>query len=87
MAPADGGTPRQLTAGKWNVGAGELRGTAPIDWTPDSKSIVFDALRDPGADLKYQASQLSVVDVASMKEVTRIPVGAVPKRNVTVTLQ
>jgi dipeptidyl aminopeptidase/acylaminoacyl peptidase len=64
-APADGGTPRQLTAGKWNVGAGELRGTASIDWTPDGTSIVFDALRDSGADLKYQISHLSVVDVAS----------------------
>ena len=65
VAPADGGTPRQLTSGKWNVGAGELRGTAAFDWTPDSKGIVFDALRDPGAELKYQTSQLSTVDVAS----------------------
>ncbi|PYR58520.1 MAG: S9 family peptidase [Acidobacteria bacterium] len=65
VAPADGGTPRQLTSGKWNVGAGELRGTAAFDWTPDSKGIVFDALRDPGAELKYQTSRLSAVDVAS----------------------
>ena len=27
----------QLTTGKWSVGAGELRGGASIDWTPDSK--------------------------------------------------
>jgi dipeptidyl aminopeptidase/acylaminoacyl peptidase len=65
VAPADGGTPRPLTTGKWNIGAGELRGTASIDWTPDGKSIVFDALRDSGADLKYQTSHLSVVDAAS----------------------
>jgi len=65
VAPADGGTPRQLTSGKWNVGAGELRGTAAFDWTPDSKGIVFDALRDPGAELKYQTSRLSLIDVAS----------------------
>jgi len=65
VAPADGGTPRQLTTGKWNVGAGELRGAAAFDWTPDGKSIVFDALRDPGAELTYQTSQLSAVDVSS----------------------
>jgi dipeptidyl aminopeptidase/acylaminoacyl peptidase len=65
VVPADGGTARQMTSGKWSVGAGELRGGAAIDWTPDSKSIVFDGLRDPDAELKYQISQLYVIDVAS----------------------
>ncbi len=65
VVPADGGTPRQLTTGKWGVGGGELRGGAAIDWTPDSKSIVFDGNRAPDAEMKYQASQLYVVDVAS----------------------
>jgi dipeptidyl aminopeptidase/acylaminoacyl peptidase len=64
VVPAEGGTPRQLTTGKWSVGAGELRGAATIDWTPDSKSIVFDGNRDGDSDLKYQASQLYAVDVA-----------------------
>jgi dipeptidyl aminopeptidase/acylaminoacyl peptidase len=63
--PADGGTARPLTTGKWSVGAGELRGAATIDWTPDSKSIVFDGIREGDADLKYQESSLYVVDVAS----------------------
>ncbi len=65
VVPADGGTPRALTSGKWNVGAGELRGGASIDWTPDSRSIVFDAVRGADSDLKYQVSSLYVVDVAS----------------------
>ena len=65
VVPADGGTPKALTSGKWSVGAGELRGAATIDWTPDSKSVVFDGIRDGDADLKYQQSQLYVVDVAS----------------------
>ena len=64
VVPAEGGTPRALTSGKWSIGAGELRGAAAIDWTPDSKSIVFDGNRDGDADLKYQRSQLYVVDVA-----------------------
>src|SRR5205809_7869707 len=45
VVPSDGGTARDLTPGKWSVGAGELRGGAAIDWTPDSKSIVFDGNR------------------------------------------
>jgi Tol biopolymer transport system component len=63
VVPAEGGTARQLTTGKWTVGAGELRGGASIDWTPDSKSIVFDGNRSPDFDLKYEASQLYVADV------------------------
>jgi dipeptidyl aminopeptidase/acylaminoacyl peptidase len=65
VVPAEGGTARQLTTGKWNVGAGELRGGAAIDWSPDSKSIVFDGNRSPDSDTLYEASQLYVVDLAS----------------------
>jgi dipeptidyl aminopeptidase/acylaminoacyl peptidase len=63
--PSDGGTARDLTPGKWSVGAGELRGGASIDWTPDSKAIVFDGSKSPDADVQYEASQLYVVDLAS----------------------
>ena len=62
---AEGGTPRQLTTGQWSAGAGELRTPPSIDWTPDSKSIVFSADRDAKADLHHSTSQLYVVDVAS----------------------
>ncbi|MEP6538950.1 MAG: S9 family peptidase [Bryobacteraceae bacterium] len=65
VVPADGGAMRQLTSGKWNVGAGELQAGVPLAWTPDSKAIVFEANRDAGADLEYQRSQLLVVDVAA----------------------
>ena len=65
VVPAEGGTPRALTTGKWSVGAGELRAGASIDWTPDSRSIVFEGNRSPDADLQYQSSQLYVTDVAS----------------------
>src|SRR6185437_3541806 len=61
VVPAEGGTARQLTSGKWNVGAGELRGGASIDWTPDGKSIVFDGNRGADTDTLYEASQLYVV--------------------------
>jgi len=65
VVSAEGGTPRDLTPGKWSVGAGELRGGVSIDWTPDSKSIVVDGLRNGNNDVLYQESQLYVVDAAS----------------------
>jgi Tol biopolymer transport system component len=65
VVPSDGGTARDLTPGKWSVGAGELRAGASIDWTPDSKAIVFDSSKSPDADVLYEASQLYVVDLAS----------------------
>jgi dipeptidyl aminopeptidase/acylaminoacyl peptidase len=65
VVPSEGGTERAITSGKWNVGAGELRGAAGIDWTPDGKSIVFNAVKDGSSDLKYDVSYLYVVDVAS----------------------
>src|SRR5438445_210029 len=51
------------------------------DWltfTPDSKSVYV---------ANAGSNSVSVVDVASRKEVTRIPVGQVPKRNITAGLQ
>ncbi len=67
VVSAEGGTPRQLTTGKWSVGSGELRGGASIAWTPDSRTIFFDGLNAPDADLEYQRSRLYAVDVASDK--------------------
>jgi dipeptidyl aminopeptidase/acylaminoacyl peptidase len=65
VVPAEGGTPRQVTTGKWSVGAGELRSGASTSWTPDSKAIVFNGNRATDGDLKYESSQLFVVDVTT----------------------
>lgn len=54
-------------------------GKAP-DWvtlTPDSKSAYV---------ANAQSNSVSVIDIKSVKEVTRIPVGQVPKRNITAML-
>jgi len=65
VVSADGGAPRQITNSKWMAGAGELRGAVLMDWTPDSKAIVFEADRAAEADLHYHTSQLLVADAAS----------------------
>lgn len=67
VAPADGGTPRQLTKGDWNAGArfdGQPGGVS-YSWTPDGKSMVFDGLMETTSDKNYRDSDINVVDVAS----------------------
>jgi YVTN family beta-propeller protein len=54
-------------------------GTSP-DWvtlTPDGKTAYV---------ANAQSNNVSVIDIKSIKEVTRIPVGQVPKRNITAML-
>ena len=67
VVPADGGTPRALTSGDWNVGArfDGMAGTVGLDWTPDGRTIVVDGLDVPDADLRYRDSDVFAIDVAS----------------------
>jgi YVTN family beta-propeller protein len=62
------------------LGAAELggKGAGWVTLTPDSKTAY---VANP------VTNDVSVVDIKSMREVTRIPVGFVPKRNVTGFLQ
>jgi len=67
VVPAEGGTPRPLTAGHWNVGArfDGLSAQVGYDWTPDGKTIVFDGLRDSTWDEQYRVSRIYALDVAT----------------------
>ena len=73
VVSAEGGTPRQLTEGKWNVGARTfgLEFGAGLDWTPDGKEIVFDGLQNETA--LYRMSHLYAIHVESrtVRRITR----------------
>jgi dipeptidyl aminopeptidase/acylaminoacyl peptidase len=74
VVDAGGGTPKQLTSGKWNVGArtGGLEYGAGIDWTPDGQEIIFDGLmEDDDPSTLYRRSHLYAVNVAT-DEVRRL---------------
>ena len=57
VVPADGGTPRQVTQGNWEDGE--------PSWAPDSKSILFSALRVEDAEYVWRESEVYRVDVAT----------------------
>jgi len=67
VVTSEGGTPRQLTSGDWNVGArfDGLDGSVAWNWTPDGRSIVVDGMSDSAADLNYRNNNIYVVEVAS----------------------
>ncbi len=75
LVPADGGTPRQLTSGKWNVGArpAGVGFDVGYDFTPDGTGIVFDGLMDENADHKYRESHIYLLtfDNGQVRQLTQ----------------
>ncbi len=64
VVPATGGTPRQLTDGTWNHSG--------VEWTPDSKQILFTGLRTPDAEYQWRDSDIYAVtvDTGAIKQLT-----------------
>ena len=60
IVSAEGGTPRQLTAG-------DFYDSGPLSFTPDGKTIVFSANRGADWELDPQESEVFAVDVASQR--------------------
>jgi Tol biopolymer transport system component len=65
VVSSEGGAVRQLTNTNWSAGSGELRTAVLMDWTPDSKALVFEADHTADSDLHYKTSALLVVEIAS----------------------
>ena len=57
VVPATGGTPRQLTDGNWHHNG--------VEWTPDSKQILFGSLRVADAEYQWRESDIYAVTVDS----------------------
>jgi dipeptidyl aminopeptidase/acylaminoacyl peptidase len=67
VVPAEGGTPRQLTAGNYNH-----RGS--LSWTPDSREILFSANRNENWALQSRESDIFAVSTAGeLRQLTAMP--------------
>ncbi|MGE0555035.1 MAG: prolyl oligopeptidase family serine peptidase [Gemmatimonadales bacterium] len=67
VVPAEGGTPRQVTSGDWNVGLAYdgIRFSANWDWAPDGRTLYVDGLAEGDADLSLQDGNIYSVDLVT----------------------
>ena len=65
LVPADGGTPRQLTADDYNHGGGGGGGGDSLSWTPDGQEILFSSLRTDDAEYQWRESEIYALNVSS----------------------
>ena len=67
VVAADGGTPRQVTAGEWHHD--------DLQWMPDGQTLVFRSLRVDDAEYQWRESEIYRVDIDSgaVRQLTRRP--------------
>ncbi len=64
---AEGGTPKQLTSGKWHAEARKAGMTfykGSLEWTPDSRHILFGANKEVDEDTDYGVANVYSVAIA-----------------------
>lgn len=67
VVPAEGGTPRQLTAGNYNH-------RSSLSWTPDSREVLFSANRNENWALQSRESDIFAVSTAGeLRQLTAMP--------------
>jgi len=67
VVSAEGGVPRQVTHGAFNIGSREdgIPGDIGLEWLPDGKTILVDGNDAPGAELQFNISNIYAVDIAT----------------------
>lgn len=78
--PAEGGTPRQISSGKFHHGGGAFT-VSDLVWTPDSKSLLMSCNRHADYELNPRDTEVyefSVVDASVKALTTRKGVDAAP---------
>ena len=74
VLPAEGGTPRQVSSGKFQHGGGQVWGASDAVWTPDGKSLIIGVNRNDNYELEARDTDVveySVADGAVKKLTTR----------------
>jgi dipeptidyl aminopeptidase/acylaminoacyl peptidase len=76
VVPSTGGTPRQLTEGKWDVGRHffgiDVNRSDSMSWTADSSALVFSAVMDESDESGGYYSGIHKVDVSSHEITTLV---------------
>lgn len=75
IVSAEGGRPKQLTYGAWNAEPrkASMAEGGSLEWTPDSRSILFSADQELDADIKLGRASLYAVDISDghVRTITR----------------
>lgn len=72
VLPAEGGTPRQVSSGKYQHGGGQVWGASEAIWTPDGKSLLISINRNDNYELEARDTDVVEYNVAdgSFKKLT-----------------
>jgi len=77
IVSAEGGTPRQLTSGNWNVGVrdnGSIATAPVVSWSSDGTRVAFDGNNADNWEMNYFVSHIYTVDIHN-KEISQLTKG------------